>query len=109
MTRTEVLTMIDSQLDRTVKIQGTDYDRKRKYSSKIVKKMNNLLTKGKTISEVAKEFGCNPLTVKYNTDKAFREAFNAKRNGAHTGKDKITVANRVAYKRKLIAQGKLSA
>ena len=109
MTKVEILKMMDNEIDKAVKIQGTKYDRKRKYQSDVVKKMQNLLKKGKTYQEVAAAIGCAPITVRYNTDAEFKAAFNAARDGKHTGKDRITKSNRIAYKRQLVAEGKVTA
>lgn len=97
----------DDQLDKMVKIQGTEFDRKRKVSSAEVKKMKKLWGKGKSFGAIAKEIGYNYTTVRYNIDDAWRAQYIAKQSGKHTGKDNITTKNRVAYKRRLVAYGQL--
>ena len=109
MTKTEILSMVDRDVDRTIKIQGTDYDRKRKLKSKAVAEMRKLVSKGKTFKEIADRLGCCTQTVRYNVDDEWRKAYNANRSGAHTGKDHISITNRIAYKRQLVAAGKVSA
>lgn len=109
MTKIELLTMIDADLDKAVKISGTMYDRKRKYGKADLKKMASLFKKGKTYADIAKEIGCSRSTVRYNLDEDYRKQFNATRDGKHTGKDRVTPSNRVAYKRTLVAQGKITA
>lgn len=104
MKKKELLALSDLRLDAAVKIQGTDYDRKRKVTSKMVKKMLNMSKKGKSYKDIATKFGVSSLTVRYNLDKEFRSAFNAKRSGAHTGVTTMTFENRVAYKRNLVAK-----
>ena len=64
---------------------------------------------GKTIAEIANKLDINPQMVKYHTDPIWRASYNATRNGKHYGKDRITVKNRVAYKRSLVAAGKITA
>lgn len=108
MNKIELLTLTDEALDAKVKIQGTKYDRKRKLSDQLIRKMNSMSKRGKSVSEIAKKFGLNYLTVKYNVDPIFKEEYNARRDGKHTGKDKITVKNRISYKRALVAVGKLT-
>lgn len=105
----ELLKLTDEALDKKVKIQGTQYDRKRKVTDKTIAKMKSLSSNGKSVSEIASKLGLNYTTVKYNVDPMFKAAYNATRNGAHTGKDKISMKNRIAYKRELVATGKLTA
>lgn len=109
MTKIELLKMTDDQLDATVKIQGTKYDRKRKISDATLKKIHKLAKKNYTYSQIAKELDLNPMSVRYHTDPIWKAFFNANRDGKHTGKDKITIKDRVAYKRGLVAAGKLCA
>lgn len=107
MKKMDVLKMTDMELDSKVKIQGTQYDRKRKISDKLIKKMKSMWKRNKTVSEIASKFGLNYNTVRYNVDPVYKMEFNKKRSGAHTGVDHITVLNRVAYKRELVAAGKI--
>lgn len=109
LSKLEALTLTDDKLDDAVKIQGTPYDRKRKISTETIKKMNKLSKAGKTISEIANKLGVSYIGVRYNIDPVWRATYNKTRSGAHTGKDHITVKNRVAYKRTLVAEGKLTA
>ena len=105
----QLLTLTDEALDKKVKIQGTQYDRKRKVTDKTISKMKSLASSGKSISEIASKLGLNYMTVKYNVDPAFKAIYNATRNGAHTGKDKITMKDRISYKRQFVAAGKITA
>ena len=109
MTKLELLTLTDDKLDATVKIQGTPYDRKRKVADSTISKMCKLFKKGKSISEIARKTGLNYMAVKYNVDPEWKKQYNATRNGKHTGKDHITVKDRVAWKRQLVADGKICA
>lgn len=104
----ELLKLTDGELDSKVKIQGTMYDRKRKLSESTLKKIAKM-AKSTTYSKIARELGLCASTVRYHTDEAWRVHYNATRDGSHTGKDKITVKDRVAYKRALVAAGKISA
>lgn len=108
MTKLQTLALTDDKLDSTVKIQGTKYDRKRTISDKSIKKMRSLYRRKKSISEIASKLGVSYLGVRYNVDPVFKAEFNAKRDGKHTGKTHITVKDRVAYKRSLVAAGKIS-
>ena len=109
MTKLQTLTLTDNALDRVVKIQGTMYDRKRKISDAVVKKMTKLLKAGKTVSYVANLFGCSSTAVRYNTDPVYRDLHKSRCSGAHTGKNRVSKLNRVAYKRQLVAAGKVTA
>lgn len=105
----ETLTLTDGALDKAVKIQGTPYDRKRKISSSTLKKMLSMAKKNKTYKEIARKLGLNSTTVRYNIDPVWRAAYNLKRDGKHTGKTNISILDRVAYKRSLVAAGKVTA
>ena len=105
----ELLAMTDDALDVTVKIQGTEYDRKRKVSTSTLNKMLAMYKKKPNVAEIASKLGLNYTTVRYNVDPVFKAEFNAKRDGKHTGKDHITVKDRIAYKRSLVAAGKVTA
>ena len=104
----ETLKLNDAALDKKVKIQGTPYDRKCKFSSKTLSEMLYLANvEQKSYIEIAKELGYNPTAVRYRIDPEFKQEYNSRRNGKHTGKDHISIANRVAYKRDLVASGKI--
>ena len=105
----EILAMTDDELNATVKIQGTPYDRKRKFSATQLKEMAKLFKKGKTVAHIAQKMGLNYTAVRYNVDPVFKKEFNEKRDGKHTGKTHITVKDRVAYKRSLVAAGSVVA
>lgn len=109
MTKLEILTMTDAALDKTVKIQGTKYDRKRKISDATIAKAKKLFSKGTLVAEIARQLGVNYSSIRYQIDNDYRTAYNMKRSGAHTGKDHISKLDRVAYKRQLVAAGRVTA
>lgn len=109
MTKIEILKMMDADLDKAVKIQGTEYDRKRKVTSPAIKKMKSMLKKGKTYQQVAEALGFSKTAVRYNTDPEYRRYHLAGCTGKHTGKDKVSTKNRIQYKRQLVAEGKVTA
>lgn len=109
MNRIDVLKMTDGELDKAVKIQGTDYDRKRKVTSKVLAKMRKMESLGKAYADIARELGLSTKTVRYYLDEDYRTNYKFSHSGAHTGKDNITKKNRVAYKRELVAMGKVTA
>lgn len=107
--KVQILAMTDDLVDKKVKIQGTKYDRKRKISDATIRKMKSMIARNYTVSQVAAALGVAYQSVKYHTDPVWRATYNANRDGSHTGKDHISIRNRVAYKRTLIAEGKLPA
>lgn len=111
MNKIEILTMMDNELDKAVKIQGTEYDRKRKVKDVDIRKMSKMYNegKGKSIAEISRKMGLAINTVRYNVDPIYRAQHLAKCSGKHTGKDTVTPSNRIAYKRKLVAAGKVTA
>lgn len=108
MTRKDVLAMDYLTLDKTVKIQGTRFDRKRKVSNSDIVRMKKLRARGDTLQSIAEKVGCCKMTVKYHTNPEWRENYNKTRNGKHYG-NKVTysVSDRSAYKRDLVATRKI--
>lgn len=102
--KVNVLKMVDNELDKAVKIQGTDFDRKRKVTSGMKESMMRMRNRGKTFREIAERFDVDHRTVRYNLDPCYREYCKASTSGAHTGKTRISKTNRVAYKRELVAE-----
>jgi len=72
MTKKEILKLSALELDKSVKIQGTDYDRKRVVTSKIRNKIKALSAKGKSDKEIAEKLNINLTTILYNTDPEYR-------------------------------------
>lgn len=107
MTRSEILKMKDSDLDKTIKIQGTRFDRKRKVSNATITRMRKMFEKGKSIAEIAAIVGLSQKTVRYNVDDEWRAQYNATRDGKHYGKTNITIQDRIAYKRYIVDTRKM--
>lgn len=105
----ETLKLNDSDLDKAIKIQGTEFDRKRKISNSTIKKMGSMSKKNKDYKEIAKKLGLSNRDVRYHVDPQWKAMYNARRSGKHTGKDNITKLDRVQYKRTLVAEGKVLA
>lgn len=113
MTRKEILALDDVSLDRAVKIQGTQYDRKRKLNDKQVAKASKMLNnKNMTAEEVAEYFGIDKRTVRYYFDEEYRKTRIEQCTGVHVRRsaeaDNEAFLDRVAYKRKLVARNRLS-
>lgn len=94
----------NSEIDNAVKIQGTNYDRKRKVTKDMKRRMQQMYESGKTYGYIADYYGVSWPTVKYNLDEEFKKETNEKRNDyARNWKPtKETYLERVDYKRKLL-------
>ena len=102
-----IFEMSDIELDKTIKIQGTKHDRKRVLTDRQVTKAKRLLSNGVSVTDVAKLMGVHPNTIKYNTDPVYRETVLKTASGIHTGVTRITRADRITYKRELVARGEV--
>ena len=108
MKRKQVLNLSDIDLDKKIKIQGTQYDRKRKLTDKDCAKASKLYNnKGYTYETLGEMFGVHPTTIKYYLDPNFRALRIKHAGGKHTGVDVCTFENRVDYKRNLIHRRKI--
>ncbi len=106
MTKREIMKLSDAKLDKAVKIQGTNWDRKRKVTKQMQYRMMQMLDAGKSVNYIAEHFDVTPHTVKYNTDPEYKEWWNASRDGKHYGANNSTAAERGAYKRTLLKSRK---
>lgn len=104
--RKKVAKMDDLQVDRTVRIQGTEFDRKRKLTDEQVEIMQQFYRDGWSIQSLAKTFHVAWTTARYNIDDAYRE-LRKLQTGKHTGETHMDFANRVEYKRGLVSSKKL--
>lgn len=109
MKRKQILQLDDLTLDQKVKIQGTQFDRKRKLNDKDWKKVNKLLKKGFDYKQVAEVFNVTAHCIRYGVDEDYRRHSIEIRSGKHTGIDTCTFENRVEYKRHLIQKRKIKA
>lgn len=102
------LALCDNELDKKVHIQGTEFDRKVRYTESDFKKARRLLKEGKSYLEVSKKVGIRTRDLRYHLDPEYRRFYLDSLSGKHTGKDHITKQDRVAYKRSLVASGALA-
>lgn len=109
MRRKQVLNLDDVTLDKKVKIQGTQFDRKRKLKDKDWKKVSRMIKKGFNLTQIAEVFNVDPRTIRYGLDEDFRRKTISFMSGKHTGVDVCTFENRVDYKRTLIQKRKIKA
>lgn len=102
-----LLALSDSELDEKVIIRGTKFDRN---SNKVVKasdvaKMKKMYDKGMTPLEIAKKLGYSTTNVRYYVDAEFNKKYRERRSKTHYGKGKVSDAQRIEYKRKLVTAG----
>lgn len=100
-----ILNASDIRIDKTVKIQGTQYDRKRKLSDQDIAVIKKLVSRGKSIKDIAELFDVRPKTIRYNIDPDYRTYLLSSISGVHTGKLTRTFKDRVTYKRSLLTAG----
>ncbi len=100
----EMIKMSNSAIDSMVKIQGTNYDRKRRVTKDMKNRMSQMYNAGKSYSAIANHFGVTPRTVRYNLDEEFKKRENKVRNiyARNWVPEKGMIAERAEYKRQLI-------
>ena len=102
MTKREIMKLSDTKLDKVVKIQGTNWDRKRKVTKQIQRRMVQMLNAGKSVSMIATHYGVTPHTVRYNTDPEYNEWYKTWRTSRKHYGANGSAAERGAYKRSLL-------
>lgn len=113
MKKRQILKLEDKELDKLIQIQGTQYDRKRKLSDKQIEKARILYAKyDASLWDLAVMFGVNVRTIRYNLQNSYRahRLEYAKAHPQTTRKQydhTAALSDRVAYKRKLVARGKV--
>ena len=97
--------MTDFEIDKVVKIEGTDYDRRRKLSTKDVAKIQRDYKKGKSITQLSLKYNVAYGTIHYHVDKVFKENIKKKRNryAASAQNPVAQRISRVAHKRAILA------
>lgn len=109
MKRKQALNLSDIDLDKKIRIQGTQYDRKRKLTDKDCAKASKLYNKKDYTYEMLGEmFSVHPTTIKYYLDPNFRALRIKHAGGKHTGVVACTFENRVDYKRNLVRHHKIN-
>lgn len=112
MTRKELLALDDLSLDKIIRIQGTQYDRRRKLNDKQINKASKMLNdKNMSYEEVATRFGVDTRTIRYYFDEAYRKKRISQATAIQhrTNEERLTaLIERAAYKRKLVARNRVS-
>ena len=112
----ELLSLDDREIDRAVKIVSTQWDRKRKLTDKQIETAQRLFTKkNRSFEQIAKKFHVDPRTIRYHLDNTYRCSRIAQARSASytppalTGYDaKERLKERAAYKRQLVARGRVN-
>ena len=105
-----VINNSDSKLDSMVKIQGTNYDRRRKVTKSMKHRMEQMYNSGKSYYTIGDYFNVSPKTVRYNLDENFRQNdIDARSKRAKNSAKKVdasvkakSTADRIAYKKELM-------
>jgi len=102
----EISFLTDYEVDKSIRISGTQFDRKRKLSSNDLKKVSKMLKNGKSYKDIAADFGMDVRTIRYSVDPSYRLSRISQSNGKHYGVDNVTFSDRVQYKRDLVNSGR---
>lgn len=96
-----LLKLPNNKLDKTVKIQGTIYDRKRVMNHLDIMNAKSMLRAGRKLNYVAAHYEVCTKTIKYNTDPEYRKTVLDKASGKHYG-EVADIEERAEYKRSLL-------
>lgn len=111
MRKSELLNLSNVELDKAVKIGGTDLDRRHKLKTKDIVKIKKLYSKGMLIRDIAAKFNVSSFAIRRHVDEDFRLADNEARKfrtnngGYYYG----MLDERANYKRRLIISGDIKA
>ncbi len=116
MKKKEILALEDKELDKVVKIAGTQHDRKRKINDKQIASAKRLIKKGKSFDYIIKKLKLKVTanTIRYHIDEEYRryriEHANYGKPAAacKRGNYNEALKERAAYKRKLVARGRVT-
>lgn len=100
------------KIDKTVKIAGTDFDRRRKLTTSDVKDIKQMYRNGWSISRISEMYEVAYATVKYHLDDEFKNELNSKRKNYsyrpyNYDEVKDRIEDRAEYKKNLVIQGKI--
>lgn len=93
--------MTNNELDRIIKLEGTDYDRRRKLTNQQIAKIRRAKSNGASIADLASAYRVSYNTIKYHVDPEFKKEFNCKRLSYRFAPYDYVAQkeSRVAYKR----------
>lgn len=113
----QLMTMDDQTLNKTIKIEGTEFDRRRVLSPKKVERLKELYAAGLNFAELARVFNISNHTAKMYIDPNYREHRNNLTHEFLTQNKRSSPSNEYVYhkmadlanyKRKLIARNQLA-
>ena len=109
MTLKEKLNLSDKRLNETVKVAGTDYDRRRRLTNKEIYSLKrSYQSPNIDVNYLAEKFGVSPSTIRYHVDPEFKRSTNQKRKeyAFNTTNEPGYSADLANYKRYLLSSGK---
>ena len=97
--------MTDFMVDKVVKLEGTDYDRRRKLTNKDIAAIKRAHKKGYSIPALAKKYGVSYVTIRYHLDSNFKQHIIEERvkHGFYCCDAAKQRASRIAYKRAILS------
>ena len=97
--------MTDFQIDKLIKLEGTDYDRRRKLTTNDVAAIKRAHKQGYSISSLAKKYHVSYPTIKYHVDSDFKKYMIEERvkHGFYCCDASKQRVSRIAYKRAILA------
>lgn len=108
MRKKELLQLSDSALDRAVKTQGTDFDRRRKITKNMAGKITRAMNKkDANMTKLAKELGVERRAIRYLLDEEYREREHKRLSKYKYSSSKSgALQERATYKRELVKSNK---
>ena len=96
--------MTDFELDRIVKLQGTDYDRRRKLSTSDVTQIKKAYKSGIQLIDLANAYDVSYGTILYHVNKNFKKKLNlSRKNYGQAPQDQLAQRkSRIALKRAIL-------
>lgn len=112
MTKKELINSSDYVVDKAVKIAGTNYDRRRKVTSYMRKRMIEMYESGKTIHSISDRFGVSYDAVKRAVNSSFNESEKKRKNEVNKRYNyrveysRKRMSDRANYKRQLLMENR---
>ena len=96
--------MTNSAVNSLIKLQGTDYDRRRKLTLSDIRDIKKKYDNGHSIASLAKEYKVVNNTIHYHVDEEYKKMHNKRRNESTRSKYTYDgVKSRLEYKKQLAA------
>ena len=72
--------MSDAKFDKAIRIQGTDYDRRRKLTTDDIIKIQRAYAQGHSATELASRYNVTIPTIMYHVDPQHKKQVNSRRS-----------------------------